>query len=68
MLGIASEKCRIRDTARVLHVSPTTVINELKNRFVGWARHLWWKQLQWVRYHRLLGRSDRPFTGASDPV
>jgi hypothetical protein len=22
----------IRDTARVLHISPTTVINELKNR------------------------------------
>jgi len=40
IIDMAMNASGIRDTARVLHVSPTTVIKELKNGSVGRSRHL----------------------------
>jgi len=40
IVDMAMNASGIRDTARVLHVSPTTVIKELKNGSVGRSRHL----------------------------
>jgi transposase-like protein len=58
----------IRDISRVLHISPTTVIDTLKNRFVALPRHLWWKKLESVGYLDVSGRSDRLLIGGADPV
>jgi transposase-like protein len=38
MVEMAMNASGIRDTARVLHVSPTTVINELKKRHLSYTR------------------------------
>jgi transposase-like protein len=38
IVDMAMKACGIRDTARVLHVSPTTVIKELKKRNLSCTR------------------------------